>query len=209
MLGGLFDMLATKCRPQNNQTIKSLQFRQLHRIEGEGVDEWMGRLHVVTGEWGYKEIDRQLKEQFIHSLNDKGMLGKIIKELTIKSNEKQTTSEGVLACTKRVKAQRAQATILNDITETCQFEKIKIAPQSTNGQNRIMHKTTNRKPCSYFGGIHVCQQCPAYGKMCAGGGNTAHYKKVWRSRKEHTCWGGTRIPGWTNRNSEYWFCTFK
>ena len=57
-LEGLFDTLATKFRPQYNQTIKSLQFRQLHRIEGEGVDEWMGRLHVMAAECGYKEIDR-------------------------------------------------------------------------------------------------------------------------------------------------------
>ena len=115
MLHRLFDTLATKFRPQYNQTIKSLQFRQLYRIEGEGVDEWMGRLHVAALECGYKGIDRQLKEQFIHSLNNKGMLGKIIKELTIKSNNKQTTSEGVLAWVKMVKALRAQAVILNDI----------------------------------------------------------------------------------------------
>ena len=44
----IFDTLTAKCRPQYNQTIKLLQFRQLHRIEGEGVDEWMGRLHVVA-----------------------------------------------------------------------------------------------------------------------------------------------------------------
>ena len=117
MLEGLFDTLAAKFRPQYNQTIKLLQFRQLHGIEGEGVDEWMGRLHMVAAECGYKEIDRQLKERFIHGLNDKGMLGEIIKELTIKSNDEQTTSEGVLAWVKRVEAQRAQATILNDIME--------------------------------------------------------------------------------------------
>ena len=34
-------MSAAKFRPQYNQTIKSLQFRQLHRGEGKGVDEWM------------------------------------------------------------------------------------------------------------------------------------------------------------------------
>ena len=104
---------------------------------------------MVAVECGYKKIDRQLKEQFIHNLNDKSMLGKFIKELTIKSNDKQTTSEGVLALVKRVKAQRAQAVILNNITETCQFNKVKIAPQSNNRQERIMHKTTSRKPCRY------------------------------------------------------------
>ena len=111
MLEGLIDKLATKCRPQYNQTIKSLQFRQLHRVEGKGIDEWMGRLHVVVAECGYKEIDRQLKEQFIHSLNNKGMLDKITKELTTKSNDKQTTSEGVLAWAKRVEVQWASAVV--------------------------------------------------------------------------------------------------
>ena len=55
---------------------------------------------MVAAECGYKEIDRHLKEQFIHGLNDKGMLGKIIKELTIKSNNEQTTSKGMLALAK-------------------------------------------------------------------------------------------------------------
>ena len=66
---------------------------------------WMQRLHMVAAECGYKEIDRQLKEQFIHSLNDKDMLGEIIKELTTKNNDEQTTSEGVLVWAKR-EAQR-------------------------------------------------------------------------------------------------------
>ena len=110
-LQGLFDKLATKFRPQYNQTIKPLQFRQLHRGKGEGVDEWVGRLHMVAAECGYKEIDRQLKEQFIHGLNDKDMLGKVIKELTTKNNDEQTTSEGVLLWAKRVEAQRVKATI--------------------------------------------------------------------------------------------------
>ena len=30
----------------------------------------------------YKEVDRQLKEQFIHGLNDDEMLAEIIRELT-------------------------------------------------------------------------------------------------------------------------------
>ena len=104
MLEGLVDTLAAKFRPQYNQTIKSLQFRQLHRIEGKGVDEWMGRLCMVVAECGYRGIDRQLKEQFLHGLNNKGMLDEIIKELTTKSNDEQTTSEGVMAWAKTVEA---------------------------------------------------------------------------------------------------------
>ena len=51
-LEGLFDTLAAKHRPQYNQTIKSLQFRQLHRVEGKHVDEWMGRLCMGAIECG-------------------------------------------------------------------------------------------------------------------------------------------------------------
>ena len=146
----------------------------------------MGTLHVVAAECGYKEIDRQLREQFIHSLNDIDMLGKIIKELTTKSNNEQTTSEGVLVWVKRVEAQRTQDAILNDITETCQFNKVKITQQPKDRQDRLMHKTVNRKPCRYCSGIHAPQQCPAFGKTCSRCGKTGHYKNVCRSRKECT-----------------------
>ena len=97
MFEGLFNTLATKFRPQYNETIKSLQFRKLYRFEGKGIDEWMGRLCVVVAECNYREIDRQLKEQFIHRLNDKVMLDKVIRELTTKNNDEQITSKGVLA----------------------------------------------------------------------------------------------------------------
>ena len=42
----------------------------------------MGRLKLAGIECNNKEIDRQLKEQFIHSLNDTDMLTEIISELT-------------------------------------------------------------------------------------------------------------------------------
>ena len=35
-------------------------------------------------ECSYREIDNQLKEQFIHGLNDKVMLDEVIRELTAK-----------------------------------------------------------------------------------------------------------------------------
>ena len=42
----------------------------------------MGRLRVAAAECNYKELDCQLKEQFIHGLNDKAMLDEVIRELT-------------------------------------------------------------------------------------------------------------------------------
>ena len=64
------------------------------------------------------ELDRQLKEQFIHGLNDKCMLDEIIRELTAKNNNEQVTSEDMLVWAKRIEVQRAQAAILNSITES-------------------------------------------------------------------------------------------
>ena len=78
----------------------------------------MGRLCVAAAECGYREIDRQLKEQFIHSLNDKGMLDEIINELMTKNNNDHTTSEGILVWAKRVESQWAEAAILSNIMET-------------------------------------------------------------------------------------------
>ena len=101
-LQGLIDTLAKIFRLQYNETIKSLQFRQLCRYEGENADEWMGRLRVVVAECSYKEIDHQLKEQFIHGLNNKTILDKIIRELTTKSINDQMTSEEVLIWAKGV-----------------------------------------------------------------------------------------------------------
>ena len=63
-------MLAIKFKPQYNEMVKSLQFRKLYRQENKSADKWMGRLHVAVAECNYRELDRQLKEQFIHGLND-------------------------------------------------------------------------------------------------------------------------------------------
>ena len=144
-LEGLFDMLATKFRPQYNEMIKSLQFRKLYRFEGESIDEWMGRLCVVAAECNYREIDRQLKEQFIHRLNDKVMLDEVIRELTAKSNDEQMTSKGILAWAKRVEVQWVQATILNDIMELCQIDKIMMAQKSKDSQMRQTMSTTGQQ----------------------------------------------------------------
>ena len=67
----------------------------------------------MVEECNNKELDCQLKEQFIHGLNDKTMLDEVIRELTTKSNNDQTTSEDVLIWAKRVEVQRTQAVILS------------------------------------------------------------------------------------------------
>ena len=69
-LEGLFETLTNKFKPQYNEMIKSLQFRKLHRYDDENVEEWIRRLWVAAVECNYQEVNRQLKEQFIHGLND-------------------------------------------------------------------------------------------------------------------------------------------
>ena len=70
-LQGLFDTVSAKFWPQFNEMIKLLQFRELCRVEVERAYEWMGCLCMAAAECGYKETDRQLKEQFIPGLNNR------------------------------------------------------------------------------------------------------------------------------------------
>ena len=125
-LEGLFETLTNKFKPQYNEAIKSLQFRKLYRYDDENIEEWMGRPWVAAVEINYQEINRQLKEQFIHSLNDKCMLEEIIRELTVTKNDDSKMSGGVLAWAKRVEAHRTQAAVLNTLMESRQFNKIKL-----------------------------------------------------------------------------------
>ena len=181
---GLFDTLAEKFRPQFNETIKSLQFRKLYRFEGKSAEEWIGRLCMAVAECNYRDLDHQLKEQFIHGLNDKAMLEEVIRELTAKNNNEQTTSQGVLAWVKRVGTQRAQEAILNDITESCQFDKIKMAPKAKGDQAKQMQNTaSSRWSCRYCGRITSAPTVPSNGKMCAGCGKMRHYKKGVQKQK--------------------------
>ena len=144
----------------------------------------MGQLWMAAAECGYKEVDRQLKEQFIHDLNDKIMLDEIITELTSKTGNVQTTSKYVLVWAKRVKAQRVQASMLNDITETRAFNKVKKETEPKNTWGREAHVEIHRRQWyRYCRGSHTPRQCPAYGKMCAACGKMGHFRKVCRSKR--------------------------
>ena len=111
---------------------------------------------MAAAECGYKEVDRQLKEQFIHRLNDKIMLDEIIRELTSRAGNVQMTSDDVLMWVKRVKAQRVQASVLNDITETRAFYKVKRETEPKNTWGRELQGATHqRQPCRHCGGSHA------------------------------------------------------
>ena len=78
---GLFDTIDKQFKPHWNETIKFLQFHELARQSNESTEEWIGRLRATAAECNYQEIDRQLKEQYVHRLNEKEMLAEMIREL--------------------------------------------------------------------------------------------------------------------------------
>ena len=79
MRESLFDTPSNKFKPQYNETIKWLKFDKLVRQHNENVEEWMGRVRLAAVECNNKEIDRQLKEQFLYGLNDNSMIVEIKK----------------------------------------------------------------------------------------------------------------------------------
>ena len=78
------------------------------RKSNESTEECMGRLRTAMVECNYNKIDRQLKEQFIHGLNDEQMLAEITRELTKCEENITIHSENVLSW-----AQRAQAAVFS------------------------------------------------------------------------------------------------
>ena len=60
----------------------------------------------------------------------------IIKELTATKNDDHITSGGMLAWAKRVEVQRAQAVVLNTLTKSKQFDKIKISKKAKDDKPR-------------------------------------------------------------------------
>ena len=62
------------------------------RQQNESTERWMGRLRILGTECNYNDIDRQLKEQLIHSLTDSGIMVEIISELTNGENKDVTTN---------------------------------------------------------------------------------------------------------------------
>ena len=140
-----------KFKLQYNETINTLQLRNYIDNQDENTEGWispsillwMGRLWLAAVECIYQEVSRKLKEQFIHGLNDKSMLEEIIKELTTAKNNDSITSVGLLAWVKRVKVQRAQAAVLNTITESRQFDKIKVLRKVKESRTKIlMHQNS-------------------------------------------------------------------
>ena len=184
-IGRPIETLSSKFKPQFNETIKSLQFWMLYRKDGKNAKEWIGRLQLTAVECNYQELDRQLKEQFIHRLNDKEMLGKIIKELTTTKGNDTITSENILSRAKRVEAQRAQSAVMSTITETKEFDKIRISKYAHKDSPRrsTQSSMSSKQICRYCCSTHPPRQCLAHGNMCMECSKIGHFQKVCRSRR--------------------------
>ena len=90
---GLFTTFNNTFKPHFNETIKSLQLHKLSRQAKENAEEWMGRHRLAAVECNYREVDRQLKEQFVHGFNNNDMLTEIIREVTKAEENADITSE--------------------------------------------------------------------------------------------------------------------
>ena len=66
----------------------------------------MGKCRIATTECNYNKNDRQLKEQFLHGLNDSDMSIEIITKLTKIEENDNMTSEQVLAWANRFECKR-------------------------------------------------------------------------------------------------------
>ena len=77
---GLCEVLHQKFILQHEGTILSLQHCKLIREQNTNDEEWMGCFRIRANEFGYKEKDRRLKEQFINGINDDDMMTGIIKK---------------------------------------------------------------------------------------------------------------------------------
>ena len=57
----------------------------------------MGRLQTKVVECDYKGYDRKMIEQFIQGLDDKGMISKILREVSVLEDINDATSKWVLS----------------------------------------------------------------------------------------------------------------
>ena len=110
----------------------------------------MGRVWLAAVKCHYKEIARQLKEHFIIRLNDNEMLKEIIRELIKTKESKIMITKPILVLTKWVEVQNVQSTIVNSLSETNDFDRMKTV--------RSEQRQTVRKPCT-----SAKQNCSYYG----------------------------------------------
>ena len=82
----------------------------------------MGRLRTSAMECNYREVEKHLKELFIHRLNGSEMPTEIIYELTKCDENAMIPCECVFIWAKRIETQRAQIAVINSLLEVKNFD---------------------------------------------------------------------------------------
>ena len=90
----------------------------------------------------------------------------------------------MLVWARRVETQRAQEVVLNTLTESRQFDKVKMSKKTKDDIPKASQSwTVQQQLCRYCRGIYQLRQCQAYGKMCVECEKVGHFRKVSHSRR--------------------------
>ena len=79
---GLLTTLSKHFEPHHIRVALSVQYKKLKRKSNESIQEGMGKLWTKAVECDYEEYDTELMDQFIRQLEDKGIISKILNELS-------------------------------------------------------------------------------------------------------------------------------
>ena len=123
--------------------------KKLVHFSNESVKEWIDRWRTAEVECKYKEVDRQLKEQFIHGLNDDEKLVEVIRELRKCGKDVPIPSETVLAWAKRVEAERIKATVISSLHKSRNIDAITYTEHKLREKTNANNTNITRKRCKY------------------------------------------------------------
>ena len=98
----LFSVLSQKSC--HNRIMLSLQYCKLKRKSQESGKEWMGKLQTKAADYDYNKHNSKLTEQFIHGLDDEGIISEILREIAAVENVGDATSEQILLWAQRLEA---------------------------------------------------------------------------------------------------------
>ena len=179
---GLFKILNKKFRSQYSETRKSLQLYNVARHHDKSLEEWMGRPRTEAVECNFGEVDRQLKEQFIHGVNDSDKPTETIRGPTKSNENMMIPSEHVLVWVKRIKAQGPQAAVISSLHEVKNF--VAILQKDDCKQRGTKPGTPVKMPARrrYNYGSQVCKPryYLVYGKKCENCNKMNHFKEALR-----------------------------
>ena len=106
-------------------------------------------LRIKVVECKYNETNMHIKGQFINRLNDNVMPVEIIKEFMAISDKSSVTSSHVLACNRRVEAQRSKMAILKSLKNNKEFDATNTQRNYAKQRTQMQNQTTPQKQKPY------------------------------------------------------------